>query len=373
MATPLLSIAVFGVQPCAYCTYVKHKLCLFFAALASGNRIREVPPPSHQHYGADRLTWEPQCQYQLRHLQDGARITALLPPNIEGHWISTGMENIPFWARRGSWWVHLTIQRVTVGMYCPLVVNHHVHPCPACMEIYRADEHRPPTLPHTPHPPAHLIGKWVSGQCEVRPAVLFLTRYLTFHGDNRTWEGFYYHYADPLCKQPTFTLYASGHYTKGFHSQPVKGGTELVFQVNRARVTSLSHATVQMLNASRPGSCGVVGNWVVGEEQDITETGGCEALGIHLPHTEYELFKVEQDGSGRHLLYLGERPTDGSSPDSPNKRPTSYQPPLIQCAGESTVSSKHSHLVDLTPSRAPILNPHSVLCSALLIAAHILR
>ncbi|XP_041432957.1 protein APCDD1-like [Xenopus laevis] len=489
----------------------------FFLALASGNRIREVPPPSHQHYGADRLTWEPQCQYQLRHLQDGARITALLPPNIEGHWISTGCEVRPgpeflirsytfyperlfkalqfyyrdphcrepsyslvikgkvrlrqaSWITRGAMEADYQLHKVGVvfhsqemmsavraqmnrtcagfvstgrtwapgrvyellsaklGRDCTSAIGfnmhelsllrlekqynaqhmgvlveklflgdihtekserihyrptgyqqplqsalHHVHPCPACMEIYRADEHRPPTLPHTPHPPAHLIGKWVSGQCEVRPAVLFLTRYLTFHGDNRTWEGFYYHYADPLCKQPTFTLYASGHYTKGFHSQPVKGGTELVFQVNRARVTSLSHATVQMLNASRPGSCGVVGNWVVGEEQDITETGGCEALGIHLPHTEYELFKVEQDGSGRHLLYLGERPTDGSSPDSPNKRPTSYQPPLIQCAGESTVSSKHSHLVDLTPSRAPILNPHSVLCSALLIAAHILR
>ncbi|XP_031750509.1 protein APCDD1-like [Xenopus tropicalis] len=490
-----------------------------FLALASGNNLWEVPAPSHQQFGAARGSWEPQCQYQLRHLQDGARITALLPPNIEGHWISTGCEVRPgpqflirsyrfyperlfkalqfyyrdphcrdpshslvikgkvrlrqaSWITRGAMEADYQLHKVGVSFHSQEMMSrvraqmnrtcagfvhtgrswapgrvyelvstklgrdcsgaigftmhelsllrlerqynpqhkgalveklflgdihtdeservhyrptgyqqplqsalHHVHPCPACMEIYRADEHRPPVMPRPSHPPEHLIGQWVSGQCEVRPAVLFLTRYLTFHGDGHTWEGYYQHYADPLCRQPTFTLFASGHYRQGPRSERVAGGTDMVFRVTRARATPLSPAAVQMLNASGPGGCGAAGRWAVGEEQDITETGGCQALGIRLPHTEYELFKVEEDGGGggRLLLYLGERPTDGSSPDSPNKRPTSYQPPLIQCAGAPPVPSLHSPLVDSVPSRAPNLHPHPALGSALALGALVLR
>ncbi|KAM4691994.1 protein APCDD1-like [Rhinophrynus dorsalis] len=460
-------------------------------AVASGNKLWDVPDPSGHFLGSGRPAWEPQCQYQLRHLQDGARITAQLPPNVEGHWISSGCEVRPgpefltrsyifypsrlfkalqfyytdphcrhpsyslvikgklrlrqaSWITRGATEADYHLHKVGVvfhsqetmsvvraqmnrtcagfvstgrawapgrmyellsakaGRDCTAAIGfsmhelslvrvekqyngqhvgglveklflgdihtdraerihyrptgyqqplqnamHHVHPCQACGLIYRADEHQPPILPYKPHPPVHLSGKWVSSQCEVRPAVLFLTRFLTFHRDSRTWEGFYYHYADPLCKQPTFTLYASGHYSKGLSSDRVRGGMDLVFTVSRARVIPLNQPIVWMLNTSRPGSCGENGKWEIGQEQDISSTGGCDVLGIRLPHTEYELFKTEQDGSGRHLLFLGERPTDGTSPDKPEKRPTSYQPPLIQCAEEPSVSSKHRRPLDI--------------------------
>ncbi|XP_042740917.1 protein APCDD1-like [Lagopus leucura] len=441
------------------------------------------------HAVAERsLRWEPRCRQQLRHLQDGARIEARLPPRLEGHWVSTGCEVRPgpefltrsylfyanrlfkafqfyYWdpscrepsyslvikgklrLRQASWitrgateadyhlhkvgivfhsqkamreaasridrssgegcggflppgraWspgalyellsakterdctaalgfaMHeLSLLRVEThhqplpgpqqsgsslveelylgdihtdwperlhyrptGYQRPLQsAVHHMHPCPACGAIYRADEHHPPILPAQVELPVQLSGSWVSTRCEVRPAVLFLTRYFIFHGSNHTWQGYYYHYSDPLCKQPTFTIYASGRYTQGVPSSKVKGGTELAFKVTQARVTPMDQVTVMMLNSSEPGSCGLASSWSAGVEQDITPTNGCLALGIRLPHTEYELFRTEHDPKERSLLYVGERPTDGSSPDRPDKRPTSYQAPLVQCAGAS--------------------------------------
>ncbi|XP_007525206.2 protein APCDD1-like isoform X2 [Erinaceus europaeus] len=210
---------------------------------------------------------------------------------------------------------------------------HHAHPCPACSLIAFSDERHPPVLPPGAVLPLHLDGRWVSPGCEVRPAVLFLTRLFTFHGHNRSWEGYYHHFSDPACQQPTFTIYAAGHYTPGMPSAKVLGGTELAFQVTQARVTPMDQVTTAMLNFSEPSSCGGPGAWSLGTERDITATNGCLPLGIRLPHVEYELFKMERDSLGQSLLFIGQRPTDGSSPSTPERRPTSYQSPLVLCDG----------------------------------------
>lgn len=211
--------------------------------------------------------------------------------------------------------------------------QHHAFPCPACGLIARSDEHHPPVLPTQAAAALRLDGRWVSAGCEVRPAVLFLTRLFAFHGPSRSWEGYYRHFSDPACRQPTFTVYAAGRYSGGAPSAKLLGATELVFRVTRARVTPMDPDTTAMLNFSQPGSCGGPGVWSLGTERDVTATNGCLPLGIRLPHVEYELFKTERDALGQSLLFVGQRPTDGSSPNTPEKRPTSYQAPLVLCDG----------------------------------------
>lgn len=222
-----------------------------------------------------------------------------------------------------------------IGFFNPCTdsLQHHVHPCPVCASVYRSSEQRPPVLPRRPAAPLLLAGRWVSRHCETRPNVLFLSRDFAFEPGQHAWEGVYRHYTDPGCSQPTFTLRASGHYAQGNPSSKVAGATELVFKVTQASITPEDEPTAKLLNGTRQGKCGRKGRWEVGAEQDVTTTDGCGLLGIKLPHKEYELFKVELDHHHQQpLLFVGERPTDGSSPDRPHRRPTSFQPPMVLCS-----------------------------------------
>lgn len=219
------------------------------------------------------------------------------------------------------------------------ILQHHIHPCPVCALVYRSTEQRPPVLPRSPAAPLSLAGHWVSQRCETRPNILFLTRDFTFQPSQHAWEGVYKHYADSACSQPTFTLTALGHYAQENPSSKIAGAFEFVFKVTQVRVTAMDKPTVKLLNSTRRGKCGLTGGWEVGVEKDLTPTDGCAVLGIKLPHKEYELFKMELDHRKHPLLFTGARPTDGSSPDRPLRRPNSFQSPMVLCSrGEAQPS-----------------------------------
>lgn len=219
-------------------------------------------------------------------------------------------------------------------------MQHHIHPCPVCALVYRSSDQRPPVLPRSLATYLSLGGRWVSQRCETRPNVLFLTRDFTFNPHQHAWEGIYRHYSDPACSQPTFTLRASGHYAQGNPSPKISGASEFVFKVTQVRATAMGEPTAKLLNSTKPGKCGRARGWEVGVEQDLTPTDGCTVLGIKLPHKEYELFKIELDHRKHPLLFIGERPTDGSSPDRPLRRPTSFQAPMVLCSGGSTQAAR---------------------------------
>lgn len=242
-----------------------------------------------------------------------------------------------------------------------------------CALVYRSSELHPPVLPHRPALPIALAGRWVSQRCETRPNVLFLTRDFTFDPEKHAWEGTYRHYSDSACSQLTFILRASGHYAQGNPSTKVLGASDFVFKVTTVKVTAAEGSTAKLLNATRPGKCGPMGGWEVGVEQDLTPTGGCNLLGIKLPHKEYELFKVELDHRKHPLLFIGERPTNGSSPDRPHRRPTSFQPPMVLCSmtemqtfHRSGINSKQVQLAvsgTQRPEQLLLLVLGTVLCS----------
>ncbi|KTF80911.1 hypothetical protein cypCar_00037190 [Cyprinus carpio] len=475
-----------------------------------GSKLWEVPTaPLVPHANlSTRLFWEPQCQTQLRHLQNEARITATIPPKLEGHWVSSRCEvrpgpefltrsytfyqsptrlfralqhyysdsecHIPTYSlvirgklrlRQASWitrgateaehhlhkvgmvihsqkaihhlstrlpssclglksgghlvphrfyelfnakaekdclgalgfsMMELELLRVEThhhlhsrpaqelflgdvhtdwnervhhrptGYQEPLQnAMHHIHPCPVCALVYRASEQHPPILPPSPSIPLHLNGNWVSQHCESHPAVLFLTRLFVFNEEQRTWEGTYQHYSDPMCRQPSFTLLASGHYVKVGQSAKVHGATALVFKVTRAKVIVYDQALLQEFNSTQNGRCGQPGGWETGVAQDITWTNGCDALGIRLPHKEYELFKMGVDNKGHPLLFNGKRPTDGSSPDRPAKRPTSFQTPMVQCSTRVGVEPRYNSFSD--HSMGPKISSANALHSSLIL------
>lgn len=133
----------------------------------------------------------------------------------------------------------------------------------------------------------------------------------------------YYH--DPECSRPSFTLQASGIYT-----QAVPAPYAYDFTIHRLILTPEDPDLANALNSYKGKDCGRPGRWVARKSQDVTATGGCQALGIQVPSLEKEIIVTGVDEDGGMWLRLGQTATSprqlGGSP-----RPTSWGPPLVSC------------------------------------------
>ena len=104
----------------------------------------------------------------------------------------------------------------------------------------------------------------------------------------------------------------------------VDGAIETDFEFTKIAVTPHSQAMVDMLNGM---PADYLKTWQANQRQEVN-TAGQSIMGMVIgKYKEYDLTKVDGD-----LLYYGERPADGSAPDTADKRAASLQVPLRRVA-----------------------------------------
>lgn len=213
--------------------------------------------------------------------------------------------------------------------------------CEVCRIIRNASHSSPPRLPVQRKLEVSLAGDWVTPRCETRPNGNYLTRYLSFFSDGKSWKGSYEFYRDALCSESSFRIEVKGSYFKGQRSNKVKTAYNYVFKTTRLKVTPLDFQMVGFLNNYLGRNCGENSSWEIRKTKDVTSTNGCVALGITLPNVEYELMKTEYEHRGS-FLYVGQRPSDFVSLSTPKNRPTSFQSPLLKCGEQNVVKKEKS-------------------------------
>ncbi|CAA9993374.1 unnamed protein product, partial [Nesidiocoris tenuis] len=146
----------------------------------------------------------------------------------------------------------------------------------------------------------------------------------------RSWEAEFRFFSDAKCSTPTLVAAAHGHYsTAKTPPDRVLGASDFDFVVDKGFLTLHDKGLVASLQKDK--RCGPPGEWQIGVKRDLTPSKGCPPLGIVIPTTEYELVRVEVDTLGNTLLYLGHSDRDSTKKGEPKKRPTAFQPPLLQC------------------------------------------
>ncbi|XP_012941717.1 protein APCDD1 [Aplysia californica] len=203
--------------------------------------------------------------------------------------------------------------------------------CGVCARIASSGPLSPPRLSSHTGTLLSLQGEWVSTRCESRQYGMFLTRWLGFLPDGVSWQGQYDYYHDSLCHKPSFSLDAKGSYAGGTSSHLVQGAKDFSFRVTRLKVTPHDSATADSMNHYSGKGCGRAHEWKVGQEQDVTWTGGCVTLGIRLPNMERDIMKMEMVHR-KLLLYVGQRLVDKKPGTGyQHERPTAFQEPMVKC------------------------------------------
>jgi hypothetical protein len=171
-----------------------------------------------------------------------------------------------------------------------------------------------------------ITGHWVSEGVETRSGANNTKLYLRrdFQTADTHSAARFDFFADEAGTQPTVTVWLDGPYTLSGPWSAVKDAYAGEFTFSALKITAKAPGMVDYLNSSAAGTCGSK-PFTLGVEQDVSDTG-CLTLGLDLKNkaTEYDIVKREGD-----KLYYGARPTDGSGLDSPEKRPTALQVPLV--------------------------------------------
>lgn len=151
---------------------------------------------------------------------------------------------------------------------------------------------------------ADIAGQWVSGGCEAydngQGGKNYLTRDFTL--TESTWHLELGLFGDEGCTYPLFSVVIDGPYSLGELSSVAEGATDGNFSFQSNVWTALDQGLADTFTNAGCGSKA----WVVGEPQDVTQTG---CIGVAHPiatcPTEFDLV-----GLNGGQLYFGERITD---------------------------------------------------------------
>jgi Adenomatosis polyposis coli down-regulated 1 len=167
-----------------------------------------------------------------------------------------------------------------------------------------------------------MIGKWESISGEKRPNPWGGTYFLKRYFNNSRSEAItrLVFYTDESYSTLNITIEVVGPYHFIKPSDSVEGAVETDFDFLRVAVTPHSQAMVDMLNGM---PAPYLKPWMANLRQEVA-TPGQGIMGITIgQYKEYDLIKAEGD-----LLYYGERPSDGTAPDTREKRAKALQVPL---------------------------------------------
>ena len=158
--------------------------------------------------------------------------------------------------------------------------------------------------------------QWVSTRCETRPYSVFLMRHLYFNAS--TFRGIYSYFEDPFCQVATYDLEIGGTYEfvqaiyDDTESDKTPFASTYTFNTTWARLRPRNDQAVTTLSEysqSEVNSCGLKELWKLGVWQDVSETGGCLAIGVRVPNMELQLIRLEasaNDSNKAVFLYVGD-------------------------------------------------------------------
>jgi len=149
------------------------------------------------------------------------------------------------------------------------------------------------------------------------------------------WTEQFDYFDDPLCRLPSYTVRASGHYVVVGDSESFDDPGRVVevdFGVDRVSIVVWEPRLLE--TASGCGRDG--GSWEVGVEREMTATGGCAALGVRAPTTSGAVVPqlLAAERRDKHVLLLvgqSATPPVTHAGSAVQRRPTSFQPPLRRC------------------------------------------